>query len=385
MSVDDAKSLGRRMSQAAQVFMSSLSDDQAGAAAFAWNDDERCRWYYTPTDHGGLPLFAMTSAQQQFAMRLLATGLSTAGYVTASTIMGLENVLDHLEGWTVGWGRERGRDPQHYYLSVFGEPDGAAPWSWRFGGHHLSVQHVVHGDEVLASTPCFFGADPAEVPLLGGHLLRPLGACEDLARDLVRSLNDSQALRARLDSVAPVDIVSANRATVADGDTVLPLGDVWRSRFEDLELSELVDGMHARAERKAGITAEHLQAVAYTTKPKGLAANEMSEAQRDQLSAVMRVFIDRLPDDLANREHERTAGDKLLDVSFAWAGSTERGAPHYYRMQGPGLLAEYDNTQRDVNHIHTVWRNPDNDFGNDVLRQHLAVHHQGQCRSTDTR
>ena len=168
-----------RMVDAAKAWLDSLDNRQQTAAAVPWpSDEERHRCYYTPTDHGGLPLQQMRPAQQSLAMQLLATGLSRPGYVTASTIMGLENVLDQVENWQVGWGRERGRDPQLYWLRISGEPDMDGPWSWRFGGHHVSVKHLILDGQVQASSPAFLGADPAESPLLGGHLLRPLGATE---------------------------------------------------------------------------------------------------------------------------------------------------------------------------------------------------------------
>jgi hypothetical protein len=203
----------------------------------------------------------MRPAQQSLAMQLVATGLSRAGYVTVSTIMGLENVLDQVEGWQVDWGRERGRDPQLYWLRVFGEPSPDGPWSWRFGGHHVSVQHLVADGQVRASTPCFLGADPAESPLLGPHPLRPLGAAEDLARDLVHSLDDEQAGRALLCPVAPVDIVGGNRPRIRDGDLLLPLPEIWRGRFTESRLIERVESMHHQAETKAGVRPDHHQAV----------------------------------------------------------------------------------------------------------------------------
>ena len=147
----------------------------------------------------------MRPAQQRLAMRLLATGLSRAGYVTAATIMGLENVLDELEGWRASFGHARGRDPARYYLRVFGTP-GADTWSWRFGGHHVSVHHTLVGGELRAFTPCFLGADPASSPLLGPHRLRPLAACTDLAFELLRSLSDEQRPVAVLSPVPPVDL-----------------------------------------------------------------------------------------------------------------------------------------------------------------------------------
>lgn len=365
-----------RMVGAARAWLDELTEEQRQLALWPWpSDDERHRWYYTPTDHGGLALAQMRLGQQSLAMQVLATGLSTPGYVTAATIMGLENVLDRLENWQVDWGRERGRDPQMYWLRVFGEPSEHGPWSWRFGGHHVSVQHSVYRGQVSSSSPCFLGADPAASPLLGGHLLRPLGAAEDLARELVRSLDESQAAAAILAAVAPVDIVGGNRPQLREGDDVISLRDVWRDRFADPRLDNLLQTMHEKAEANAGTRPEHHAAWQLTSTPKGFAAAAMTASQRELLRAVLDVFIGRIPEELADREAAKFAGDKLDAVHFAWAGSVERGQPHYYRLQAPRLLAEYDNTQRDVNHVHTVWRDPTADFADDVLARHLAESH----------
>ena len=365
-----------RMVDAARAWLAGLTDEQRHQACSPWpSDEERHRWYYTPTDHGGLALAQMGPAQQRRAMQLVATGLSRAGYVTASTIMGLENVLDHVESWQMDWGRERGRDPQMYWLKVFGEPDTQGPWSWRFGGHHVSVQHAVLHGEVTSSSPSFLGADPAESPLLGGHLLRPLGAAEDLARELVRSLDEGQAADAMISSVAPVDIVGGNRAHLSDGDVLMPLPDVWRGQFAEPRLRDLVHTMHETAEERAGMRPEHHRALRLTSAAKGIAASAMTASQRELLRAVLGVFIDRIPEELAAREAEKFDGDKLEAVHFAWAGGIERGQPHYYRLQAPRLLAEYDNTQREVNHIHTVWRDPTGDFADDILARHHADFH----------
>jgi Protein of unknown function (DUF3500) len=372
-----AGAVADRMVDAACAWLESLTEAQQTQAWWPWeHGGERERWFYTPTDHGGLPLRDMRPAQQSLAMQLVATGLSRAGYVTVSTIMGLENVLDQVEGWQVGWGRERGRDPQMYWLRVFGEPGGAGPWSWRFGGHHVSLNVTVVDGEVQASTPCFLGADPAESPLLGPHSLRPLGGAEDLARDLVRSLDEGQAARALLTDVAPVDIVGGNRPRIGDGDLLMPLQDVWRSRFTEPRLAERVEAMHRSAEEKAGVRAEHHEAVRLTDRPKGLAAADLTPAQQDQLRALLGVYLGRVPDEIAEREAAKFAGDRLAQIHFAWAGGTERLQPHYYRLQGPRLLVEYDNTQRDVNHVHTVWRDPVADFGFDALRAHLQAAHR---------
>lgn len=370
------RSPAQRMVDTARAWLDSLSDEQRSRAVTPWpSDDERHRWYYTPTDHGGLPLGHMQPRQQSRAMQLVSAGLSKPGYVTATTVMGLENVLDQVEGWLVDWGRPRGRDPQLYWLKVFGDPDLQGPWSWRFGGHHVSLQHTILAGDVVSSSPFFLGADPAESPLLGGHLLRPLGAAEDHARELIRSLDEQQTAHALICPLAPVDIVGGNRPHLSDGDTMMALPDVWRDHFTEPHLRDKVRAMHEGAEAKAAFRPEHHEAVKLTTIPKGIPATGLRADQREILRAVLDVFIARIPEELAEREAAKFAGADLDTVHFAWAGATERGKPHYYRLQAPRLLAEYDNTQRDVNHIHTVWRDPSNDFADDVLTQHRAQYH----------
>ncbi|MGH3438837.1 MAG: DUF3500 domain-containing protein [Sciscionella sp.] len=374
----DTRESATRMARAATNWLDSLRPAQREHAVRPWpSERERLRWYYTPTDHGGLPIGQMVPDQQRMALRLVSTGLSRPAYVTTCTIMGLENVLDQVEGWQVDWGRERGRDPGLYYLRVFGEPGGSEPWSWRFGGHHVSLHHLVFDGEVQASTPCFLGADPAAAPLLGGRESRPLGGAEDIARDLVNALDPDQRARAVLTDVAPVDIVSGNRARIGDGDRVIPLPDLWRGYFSEPRLRDRVREMHRRGEEIAGTRPADHEAVKLTTTPRGLAAREMATTQQHQLRDLIEVYIGRMPDALADREAAKVAGEHLGAVHFAWAGGTEPGEPHYYRLQGPRLLAEYDNTQRAVNHVHTVWRDPERDFGLDPLAAHYAEYHRG--------
>jgi hypothetical protein len=370
-----------RMAAAAADWLEALDEAQRAVATGgapspdAEADAERRRWFYTPTDHGGLTLGAQRPAQQRLAWRLVATGLSTAGYVTVATIAGLDNVLDQVEGWSMNWGRERGRDPGLYYLRVFGEPGGAGPWGWRFGGHHVSLNNLVAGGTVRAVTPCFLGADPAVSPLLGPAPLRPLGGAEDLARDLVRSLDPAQLAGAVLLDRAPADIVGGNRSRVADGDRMMYLREVWRRPFTEPELAERIARMDADAERASGYDAGDYQRLALTSVPKGLPARDLDAGQRDLLRALLAAYLGRVPEGLS----PSYSGDAALDgVHFAWAGPTGPagpGQPLYYRLQGPRLLIEYDNTQRQANHAHSVWRDPDADFGYDVLGAHLAEHH----------
>jgi hypothetical protein len=297
---------------------------------------ERLRWHYVPTDHGGLPLGLQRPVQQSLAMRLVSTGLSVAGYVTVCGVMGLEDVLDRAEGFPRARDGERYRDRGLYYLRVFGEPGGRGPWGWRFGGHHVSLNNLVADGRVRAVTPCFIGANPAAAPLLGTGTLRLLGPTEDLARDLVRSLSPALRARAVLVDRAPPDIVSRNRPRLPRaGEVEAGPGGGW---------------------------------LPLTSHPQGLPGGELNGERRALLEALLSAYLGRVPDGLAPPVD-------VDAVHLLWAGSTDPGRPHYHRLQGPRLLVEWDNTQRNANHAHAAWRDPEADFGLDVLAAHRAAHH----------
>jgi hypothetical protein len=365
------------MAEAADAWLDGLDVDQRRTAvgttpADDATDAERRRWFYTPTDHGGLTFHEQRPAQQRAAMRLVASGLSTAGYVTVATILGLENVLDQAEGFVNRFDRERGRDPGLYYLRVFGDPGERGTWGWRFGGHHVSLNNLVVDSAVVATTPCFLGADPATSPLLGGAVNRPLARVEDIARDLVRSLPRDLAARAVLLPRAPSDLVTANRTTVTPGDRVVPLAGIWRDeRFPDPTEQARLQDMSDAIDAAAGFDDPDHAAVEYTAEPRGVATAELDAEQRAMVRALLGTYLDRVPADISPLR--RYEDDAVLDaVHVAWAGSTTPGEPHYYRLQAPRLLIEWDNTQRKANHAHSVWRNPESDFGLDVLARHRA-------------
>jgi hypothetical protein len=368
-----------RMAAAAADFLAALAPDQRGKVVYAFPDDaERRLWFYTPTDHGGLPLAEMEPLQQRAAQKLVATGLSFPGYVTASTIMGLENTLDAEERWRISFDfgtREkppRGRDPNLYFVSIFGEP-GAALWGWRFGGHHISLSYSIADGRIVAPTPTFFGAHPAEAPFAGAGILRPLGAVEDLARELLHTLDEGQRAAAVISPVAPVDLVVGNRPIVEDGVLPRPLWEIFRALPEGARL-ERSRTNQTRMEAHLGVTAEHMESLRHGA-PRGLPAARMTPAQREILTALLHAYIDRMPEEIAQVEAARHTGDALGQIHFAWAGGAERRQPHYYRLQGARLLVEYDNTQDNVNHIHSVWRDPEGDFGGDLLARHYATAH----------
>jgi Protein of unknown function (DUF3500) len=308
-----------RMAAAAADWLASLEPAQRAKAGYPFPaPGERTRWFYTPNEQGGLPLAEMGPVQQRLAHRLLASGLSQGGYAAAATIMGLENTLDAAEGWRRPYpGRarpNRGRDPLLYFVSVFGEP-GARSWGWRIGGHHLALNYTVVDGGRLSASPLFLGANPATARLVGPGTVRALAAEEDLARELLASLAPDLRRQAVLSPEAPGDLLQSNRPAVQLGP------------------------------------------------PEGLAAAAMPPAQRELLRELVWQYLGRLPGPLAAAEAGRLAGDRLQEVHFAWAGGGEPRQPHYYRLQGPRLLIEYVNTQNGANHVHSVWRDPQGDFG----------------------
>jgi hypothetical protein len=369
-----------RMAEAARTWLETLDAEQRGIGrgvvpSADASDNERRRWFYTPTDHGGLTIHQQQPAQQRDAMRLVSTGLSPAAYVTVATIMGLENVLDYVEGFKASFNRDRGRDPAMYYLRVFGEPGDEGLWGWRFGGHHISLNNLVVEGVLVATTPCFLGTNPATSPLLGDAVNRPLARIEDLGRDLVRSMRPELAARAILLARAPSDFVTVNLTHVTDGDRVIPLAGLYREdRFPDPVKQAKSQSLSEIIEEVAELSNAAHQAVAYSTEPKGVPASEFDAEQREMLRTLLATYLDRAPTGVSplHRYDDESALDA---VHFAWAGSTAPGEPHYYRLQGPRLLIEWDNTQNNANHAHSVWRDPTSDFGLDVLARHRAAHH----------
>ena len=352
-----------RITEAAEIYLDRLTPAQAGQTVLPFADeDERRRWFYTPTPRPGLYLREMNPAQHQDVMRLLAASLSEAGYNYSSAVIGLERLVDYtsdfpdrtygdLEGTRV-------RDPENYCVAVFGNP-GDSEWSWRIGGHHLCLQATVRNGAV-SMMPAFFGAEPAHVKMPGGVLMRALAAEEDRARDLLGMLDGARREQAVISPIAPTDIVQRNNPRIEDG--ALPqIGGGGPG------------GQHLRD--KLGLTPEHDEMYRYSLEPKGLPASEMTAEQREALARLVSVYFEHLPDPV-QQEHARLLEPAHLDATtFAWAGEAEFGAPHYYRVQGERLLIEYDCTQNDADHTHSVLRDPLGDFGDDLLSQHYAADH----------
>ena len=317
---------GKRMAAAAAAFLETLQADQQNKAILDFADaEERKNWHYVPRQRAGLPLKEMDGKQQESALTLVATGLSAAGYRKATTITRLEEVLAEIEGP----GHRLVRDPELYYVSIFGRPGGDAPWGWRFEGHHISLNYLLIESRLAGQAPHFFGANPARVLHGARQGLRALAEEEDMARQLLTALDGEQKRVAVISALAPPDILTANRPD-------------------------------ARG----------------TLEPRGLAAAEMDAGQRELLHALVAVYVGRLPDAVADVEIEKLTQTDWNRTCFAWMGAVERGGPHYYQIQGATFLAEYDNTQNDANHIHAVWRDLENDFGEDALQRHYRLDHR---------
>lgn len=314
----------KRMAHAVHALFESLNPSQQQQITMDFEGAARTDWHYIPRERPGLALKQMDTTQRQLALTLVSTGLSAAGHQTVLTIMELETVLAQLEGD----GRRFPRDPALYYLSLFGPIATDQPWGWRLEGHHVSINHTIVEGRWLASTPLFFGSNPAEIRHGEREGFRALAAEEDLARDLLHELDGEQQRQAIVLSDAPGDILTTNVIQVGDEIAI-----------------------------------------------EGLLGQDMSAAQRQLLEALVHVYISRLPDAVAVQEMERVQESDLSKACFVWAGSTRRGEGHYYRVQGDCFVAEYDNTQNDANHIHAVWRDLQDDFGRGLLSQHYREGH----------
>ena len=320
--VDDC---AREIAARAQAFVQGLDAGQRERAVVAFASEQRTSWGFVPNEYPGLALRDMTLPQRQAAHELLRATLSSQGYLKTTAIFGLETVLRALEDLPARPATHR--DPERYWFQVLGDPAGAAPWGWRVQGHHVSL-HFTTVAGVVAHTPFFLGANPAEVRDGAARGLRVLGAEEELGRRLWKSLDEDQRKVALLDVKAPSDVI---------------LGPT----------------------RKADFLAA----------PKGLAVGSMTGEQSAIFATLLDEYVLNLRKGLAESTLREIRAAGLEQIRFAWAGGGEPGQGHYYRLHGPTFVIEYDNTQNEANHVHTVWRDLKNDFGEDLLRQHHEREH----------
>jgi len=316
------------MAKAAGQFLDGLNADQRAKAAFPFNGEERLRWHFIPNEmfpRKGLMIKDMSEEQRRLAHDLLRTGLSARGYNKVTSIIQLEDLLKVIEA-----DGKLARNKEEYLFSVFGVPGPKGPWGWRVEGHHISIRFTVNNGSVInaiASSPMFLGSNPAEVRDGDQKGTRVLGEEEDAGRALVLALAPDQLKAAIINAVAPTDMLTMNK------NDITPLAD-------------------------AGILYSALQ-----------------PTQQELLKRVIEVYTSTMETDVAAERMAVATRAGLDMVRFGWAGSTEKGQQHYYRIQGPTFLVEFNNTQNNGNHVHSVWRDFNGDFGRDLLREHLAAAH----------
>jgi hypothetical protein len=329
----DGKVVVTEMTTAVQSWLAMLSPEQRKQAIHDFSSDERQTWYFTPHSRNGLALKQMQPVQRQAVLAILKTALSASGYEKATGIMDLENVLRVVENRPAN---DTYRDPDNYYLTVFGDCQRAEPWGWRFEGHHISMQFSSLTGRVVGMTPLFFGSNPGEVrgsavanlPQNGKQMLREE---TELAFALLKTLTADQRKQLVLAPKAYPEVLT---------------GNARRASLERMD---------------------------------GLPITAMTADQRKLFLSLVQTYLNRYRITLAKQQFERIESDGLSTLHFAWAGDLTpevgEGGGWYYRIHSPTLLIEYDNTQSNANHIHTVVRDLTNDFGDDLLRTHYQNKH----------
>ena len=315
--------VGADLTGKATAFVGTLTEEQKAIAVLAFEKPERLDWHFIPKEYRkGLQLKQMNEGQRKAARELLQTTLSEVGYKKATNIMQLEHILHVLE-------HERNsnkfaRETERYFVTIFGTPSEKGQWGLSVEGHHLSLNVTVREGEVVSSTPTFLGANPSTVmnEVEGGFPkgTRVLKQEEELAFALLNSLTDEQKKSAVIDEAAPKEIRAA-------GEPQPP------------------------ADEKVGISFA-----------------DLDETQKGTMKKLVGTYAENMPKEIRDARIDAIVKAGPENVRFAWAGATEAGIGHYYRIQGPTFLIEFVNTQPDpagnpANHIHCVWRDMNGDFG----------------------
>jgi hypothetical protein len=308
----------------ANAFLSMLNDDQSAKARYPFEDEERYNWHFVPRERNGISFNDLDEKQRQAALALLKASLSEQGFQKANNIMALENILREVENRPAD---DKYRDPLNYYVTIFGNPEEKNIWGWRLEGHHISINFSTADGLIASSTPTFWGSNPAIVRSGRNTGRQILKSETDLGFTLVNSLDMKQMKVAVVSTKAPSDIITGNQ-------------------------------------RKAELD-----------EAKGLPYTDMNEQQKKLFMQLLNVYVRNYQMGFAKRLMDKIEKAGIENLSFAWAGSLQPGAGHYYRIQGPMLLIEYDNTQNNANHVHTVVRDLTNDFAEDILKEHYEKEH----------
>lgn len=319
------QSKAQDLTSSANAFLNLLDAEQKINVQYSLNDKERFNWNFVPTQRNGACFRTFTPQQRTAALALLKVSLSEQGYKKANSIMELENILREIE--------ERGssdtyRDPLNYYITIFGTPSKEKPWGWRMEGHHLAINFSSVNNEIGSSTPTFWGSNPGTVPRGEEKGKEILKLETDLGFELCNSFTDEQKKKAILSERAYPEIIMGNKLK-----------------------AQLIE-------------------------PLGLGYKEMNDSQQKLLVRLLEVYIRNYQLGFSNKLMDKIKKVGLENLSFAWAGGLIPGTGNYYRLQGPSLLIEYDNTQNNANHVHTAVRDLTNDFAEDILRDHYLKDHK---------
>lgn len=310
------------MAQPALDVLASFSAAQRRQAVHPFEAKARRDWHYVPRRRPGVTLGELQPTQHELVWALLRAGLSQQGVQKTRAVITTEGILGELTG-SPGY-----RDPANYALVFFGDPVSGQPWSWRFEGHHLSLTFTIAPGQGVAVTPAFLGANPATVPASHAQAgFSALGTEGAAGFRLLHSLSATQQATALLQAHS--------------------FGDILSSPGRESSLQQ----------------------------PAGLALGAMTAPQRQQAMALIETYVRNARPNIAQTELDKLTTAGIDTIHFAWAGSQTPQRPHYYRLHGPTLLIEYDNTQNGANHVHSIWHNPANSFGQDLLRAHYQEAH----------
>lgn len=317
------------LSDKANTFLESLSEELRAKTVFAIDDEERFNMNYVPIPRKGPRFHDFDTTQKAAAIDLLKSSLSEEGYRKSKEIMSLEGILRVIENDDndkMPDGRPR-RDPLNYHFSIFGDPGSENPWGWRFEGHHLSLNFTSSNNSISSSTPTFFGTNPGVIKITGHKDKEVLKQETALSFELVNSLSPEQLKKAVFADVAPIEIITTTKRKVEG--------------FEQ----------------------------------KGIFYNDLTSDQQQLFHELINLYLNNYEQNFSEGYREKIKEAGFDNLSFSWAGSLEPGTPNYWCVQGPVLLIEYDNTQTNANHVHTVVRDPTNDYGEDTLKKHYEESH----------
>ena len=312
-------------SNPASEFLNTLNPKQKLKALLPFEDNKRTTWHFLPAaswERPGIALNELTIDQKKSLFNLLSYYLSETGHQKILKIINLENVLIDLSDNIAN------RDPERYYTIFYGNPETDAIWAWSFEGHHISLNFTI-SDDNISMTPRFLGANPASVKEGKYKGLRTLANEDDLGIALINSLDENQKQLAI---------------------------------FQDTTFGEIIT--------KTATKVKPLE-------PVGIKLNALNKIQQSILLSLIDEYLKTMPADLAIKRMANLENEEFDDIYFGWAGATKLGKPHYYRIQGKTFLIEFDNTQNNANHIHTVWRDFNGDFGEDIIKAHYqkSNHH----------